>query len=476
MSIIRELARKWNEWLRKLDERLIFAFILLVGLFIAIGSGVIFYDEDTQGDENYYYQSAVIVKAEPLGWLDEKQIGISESLNSVVQGYSMLLPGNDFKNVYLIQIILYALTGLLIYRLSRFLLGRQASLVVLVFYWINNKHWLHVYNFKPGIWAIFLVTLCLYVVFKVISRPDRWQQYLWLGISSALLLLADLRYLPHLLLMYFILLFTKLQFWSKVKYLAVSGFLLIVLLIPWTIRQYNTFDKFIIISDINMLTIDKALNTAAWNKLSVYDNLAELSDDQFGARFFDISDSLGLTPGELIYARHQAIGKMVKQEPQHTADKYADVLKSTDLSVSDIEKEIAIQERKPFLWKVIRRAGFFWEPFRTNFSYDPLTNEKYFYAPTSKLNNLNRFVTLGLMVPFLIIGLLAMFRQARMVYALVILSTLLAHSVVHALTYVQWRYMLPLLPLITLAGIYGVRFVFRTMLHNNKQPANNQRT
>jgi 4-amino-4-deoxy-L-arabinose transferase-like glycosyltransferase len=460
MTVIRELTRKWDKWFITLNERLIWVIILLAGLVIAIASGVIFYDEDTRGDENYYYQSAIIIKAEPLGWLDEKQIGISESLNSIVQGYSMLLPGNDYMNVYLIQIILYALTGLLVYRLSRFLMGREGSLVVLLFYWVNNKHWLHIYNFKPGVWSIFLLTLCVYIVFSVLSKPGRWQNYLWLGIISAVLLLADMRYLPHLLLMYFILLFTRLRFWTKLKYIVISAVVLIAILVPWTIRQYKVFDKFIIISDINMLTIDKAFSTPAWHKLSGYDWLAELSNEEFVAREVDLGDSLGLTPGELIYARHQARGKMLLVDPPRIEDKYADVLRRSGMSVEELEQKIAYHEQMPYVLQLLRRAGIFLEPVNLGYDYDPLSNEKHVYTPASRLNNLNRLLTCGLLLPFLIFGLIVMCKRGFVLQAAVIAAIFLAHTAVHALTYVQWRYMLPIMPVITLGGVYGLARIY----------------
>ncbi len=412
-------------YLNTLPENRIILFIFIASILIAIISGFKYYDRAPSGDATYYYNAAKIIKEKPIGWVSDKKIGVLESLNAIIQGYLILLPGDDFINVYIFQILLYAITSILIYLTSRHLLKPVPSLVVILFYLFNNKHWEGIYNFKPAVWVNLFLIFCIYESFQIVREPQK-KYFILLGISSGLLLLTDLRYIPHLFLIYFVLLFVKKGFCLNLKSIFMSILLAILIITPWVIRQSIVFNKFVLVSDIHQISIEHILNSSRIQELYEHKFLSNLSEEEFNNKFWEICDSLDLSPGELIYARNLNINRGTSLE-----------LKSNLLLI------------------YLKRALFFWEPFRFSYEFDPYWQEAKIYPPAGLLSNINRIVFFGSLLPFFIVGLILLWRR-KIFYAAISTGILFSHTIVHMLTYLQWRYMLPVLPLITIIAIYGI--------------------
>lgn len=445
----------------KLKERHVFLLILLAGLLVATLSGSLFYNETPKGDNSYYYKAANVVKDEPLGWVDSEDIGVVESLNAIVQGYGMLLPGNDFQNVYLIQIIVFALTGLMIYKTARCLLGRMPSLAAVLLFLLNNRHWQHIYYFKPGIWVNLFLISCVYAMFRIVAQPRETKAWVLLGLCSGLLLLTDLRYLPHLALAYLVLLFIRDSFRAKAGRLALAILLAALVITPWVARQSLLHDKFILISDLQGLTFDRALNTPRWqdfqNKRDRWMVLATIPEEEFSLRYRELADSLELTPGELMSARRSASRK----GEWGAANTNQEMVASGAPRDAELARAREKYNQWPKLARMLRSAAIFWEPFRFHSSFELNSGGGFFYEPASLTSNLNRFFFLGLLLPFLVIGLVAL-GKTNAVAAAIATAILVVHTFVHAYVALAiWRYMLPLLPLVSIVAIFGAKNLYK---------------
>ncbi len=442
----------FQEILHKKD---ISIFIFLLSALVGLCSGFFYYNETPVGDATFYYNTANLIKESISNLFNSQTIGVAESFNAIIQGLVFRFPGNDFITVYILQIIIYSLTGLYIFKLGEKFTGRIAALIILIFYLINHNHWVHIYNFKPGIWVNFFFILITYYSYLLFKYPEKRKNYILTGVFSALLLLTDLRYLPHLLFIYFMFLFAHASFLKKIKNIFLSVGIIIILIAPWIIRQSLVFDKFVFISDLNTVTINGVFNTERYKSLSNHtDALVQLSEEEFNERFWKLCDSLNLTPGELIYARAEAKKTILNAQSMPLDVKYSELIDAKVYTEKQIDFIIQNEENRPVWIKLIKRAAYLWAPFKIRYSYDPLSTYKIFFPPASIISNLNRILTLGIMLPFLIVGLFFLIK-GRNLFGITLAGIFIIHTLVHILTYIQWRYMLPVLPLITMVSVYG---------------------
>ncbi len=429
--------------------------IFIICLLIGALSGFKYYNESPTGDAGYYYRAALLLEEHFANLFHSPKIGVIESFNVVFQGIVFKLPGNEFLNVYALQIIIFSITGVLIFSLTRKFIGILGATVTVLFYIINYRHWAHIYNFKPGVWVNLFIVLTLYYAFLVFKNPDNRKNYIWIGVFSAFLLLTDLRYLPHLMFMYFTFLFSQACFSQKHKNISISVGVLIVLITPWVIRQSIVFDRFVFISDYNTLTIHRAFDTPPYRSLTDYsDTLAGIEQDEYEERFWELSESLGLSPGQLIYAWAQTRSARINASDIPISEKYKDIISANIFTEEEIASIIEHKENQSWLLKRINRASSLWSPFRFSYRYDPLHRNGTFLSPASTLNNFNRIATIGIFLPFMLVGLFYIIKRINM-FGIVLMGFFVSHTVVHALTSVQWRYMLPILPFVTMVAFYG---------------------
>jgi hypothetical protein len=450
-----------NQLLKNLPQRSINTFVFLSAIFVGICSGFFYYNKSPVGDATYYFNAANLIKESFANLLSSPRIGVAESLNAIIQGLVFRFPGNDFFGVYFLQIIIYSLTGLYIFKLADKFTGRLGGLLTLGFYLINHNHWVHIYNFKPGVWVNLFFILTIYYAYLVFQQPEKRKNYLITGVFSALLLLTDLRYLPHLLFMYFMFLFTRVSLNQKIKNIALSAVIILILISPWIIRQSMVFNRFIFISDLNTVTINGVLNTERYRSLSDHmGSLAYLTENEFNTRFWELSDSLGLTPGELIYARAETKKSVLNAQNVPLHEKYSELIEKKIFTEEQITSIIYKEESRPVWIQRLKLAAYFWAPFKFRYTYDSLSTYKTFLLPASLTSNLNRIMTLGVLIPFLLLGLFFLIKE-RNLFGITLAGVFVIHTLVHVLTYVQWRYMLPVLPLVTMVAVFGFNEIYK---------------
>jgi hypothetical protein len=196
--------------------------------------------------------------------------------------------------------------------------------------------------------------------------------------------------------------------------------------------------------------------------------LAHLSEDEFNDQFWDLQENLKLTPGELIYARGAAKKTILNAQNVEVSEKYSDLINKKVFTEEQISSIIQREEKRPVWIQRLKLAVYFWAPFKLNYTYNPLSTYKTFLPPASLFNNLNRILTLGILLPFLFLGLFFLLKK-RNLFGITLAGIFAIHTLVHVLTYVQWRYLLPVLPLITIAAIYGARSAYYNFIKRNHQ-------
>lgn len=456
--------KQLTEILNVNSEKRIYLIVIFISILIGILSAIFYYNETPSGDASYYFNAASLIKKNISNLLISRRIGVVESLNAIIQGLAFKLPGNDFVAVYILQILAYTVTALFIFKLATKIIGQAGAFITLGFYWINYHNWFQIYNFKPGVWVNLFLIFTFYYAFLIFQEPEKRKNYVLIGISAALLLLTDLRYLPHISIIFFMFIFARGIIFSRIKNIVLSVVIMIILISPWNIRQSMVFNKFVFISDLNMVTISSILNSKNYRSLTNHTyQLVNLDEDEFQNRFWGICDTLKLTPGELIYSRIEAKKISLNSQKVLINEKYLNLLEQGIFTREQIEKIIYKEDNRSKCIKLLKRAVAFWAPFKLKYSYDPLSEYKVFVPPASTTNNINRFLTLGILLPFFVVGIIALFIEKNL-FGITLTWVFIIHTFVHILTWIEWRYILPILPLITIVALYGIKKIWVVIL------------
>lgn len=443
----RENTSKLSGLMEKHKQGSLLASLFIIGLL----SGLYFSKFKIEGDAVYYYNAANLIKDDFRHLLHNENIGILESLNAIAQGILFLLPGNDIWSVYIFQICIFALTGLIIYKTSLFFLSEKWSLPVVIFFGLNYKIWRMIYSFKPDLWCIFFVSWCFYIIMVTANEPLKFRNWIITGISFGLLLLLDMRYAPYMFILFCFLLFSVKELTSRLSKMLIIPLLAFLTIAPWLIRQYSVFNKVILISELKTLMVSKALNTPYYNHVIEKKHIiAGLSEDEA----FKVGNKIGLSPSDIIFIRESLLIDSAKNE-KWLFKRYWPYIKSGSLSLPQIEKMIAMGEAKPGWIKRLEYGLSMWLPLSLKYHYLPLTVHKEIAPPYSLPNNVNRVFFIGILIPFYLAGILFAARSKE--WRLIVITVILiVHTAIHAYTYVDQRYLLPVLPLFTLAALYGM--------------------
>ena len=384
-------------------------------IFISFVIGLIvfqlFGSNHSSEDAEYYYRIASIIKNDPSSIFFSPEIGIVESFNAIIQGLIMCLPGNDLINVYIFQIFLFSIIVWILYSLIRsFFNSDLAAWIIVGFTLINHKQLQLITNFKPEIWVWFFVTLLFWLLYQILNNPEKRKNWAWFGLTSGLLLLTDLRYIPHLGTIYLIILFNGRNLKKTFKPVFLSIIILIITISPWILRQSLVFDRFIFISDSNTVLISKILNTKRFRKLKPYSTLMEnLSDQEFEDQFWSITDSLNLTPGELIYARN--ISKIAMYDTITVHPQHEELIRSGRLTREELNGLILKKEKHSELRNRLEYGLHLWEPCRFGYSYKVYSFTNIIITPASLTSNINRLLTVGIWLPFMLLGIFTGFKE-----------------------------------------------------------------
>jgi hypothetical protein len=375
------------------------------------------------GDSEYYFRTAKLIKESIHNLFLSPQIGVTESINAIVLGILIKLPFNDISEIFVFQILLFAFSGLFIFWFSNACLNNNiGAWIVFLFYVLNNKHWQHIYLLKPGVWVVFWMSLILLYGYKLYKNPQSLSLLIKYATLLGVMILTDMRYIPHLACLSFCIFLP----WKKMsksigRMTAILG-IIILIITPWCFREYLVFNRFIFISDVNTMVLQQKIAPEKFKNTWIY--LGEKRRQ----------DSLWLPDGRNL--QHEALiqqGKLTRAQVNEIVDK---------------------EEHKPSWLKRLEYGLELWAPYKFRYSYEPLETFKVISPPASKANNLNRILTVGLLYPFFLIGLIVIIKRKDW-YGWGLIGMLLFHFALHTFTYASWRYLLPVLPIITLIAALG---------------------
>ena len=243
-------------------------------------------------------------------------------------------------------------------------------------------------------------------------------------ISFTFLLHTDPRYLFYI--PFFSILFVIYSdFWKGVKNYSWVLAMLILLLVPWTVRNYIAYDGFVL---INTRTLD-----ARQNNISM--------------RTKQLSAAMVTQTENKDYPTEQE--RVLIKKGQNPNDRLSE-------EIAIIKKDV--YPATPFVGRKIYRLKEMWIPFRTWSDYEPFPGAR-FREPWSLKHNLTSLIFYGTLIPFFFAGAFYLFKtRNKAIWFL--LFPIAMQALLHFLMWGRERYRKPIDAFIIILGCYGMVVVY----------------
>jgi len=332
----------------------------------------------------------------------------------------------NFLAVYLVQSLINALSCYLIYRLSLLIIGAKSAIFALIWsgFYLLYIHFSRLLLRETMI--IFLLMIFFNSLFTQLKSLKSTKKNFWiLLISYFLLIHIDSRYLFYLPFIPLIMLIYIPMKQTIKKYSVFLG-LLILLMIPWTIRNYIAYDGLVLINT-------RTLNLGGKEK-GFLDNITFIKY---------------LNKGKIDYTE---IPRYPNAEIRKAVKAGENPLNYNEQELEAIRKDI--YPDSSFIGRKWFHFTQFWEPFDFKLSYRPFPDGR-FDGIWSLRHNLTSFVSYGILLPFMLVGVFFMVRNKnRNIWFLII--PLFIQNLLHVILWANYRYRVPVDAFVIILGTHGM--------------------
>lgn len=343
---------------------------------------------------------------------------------------TMLVFGKNYLGLYLVTALGAALITYFTYKLARLVVDKQVSIIAGT--WSTLYLFYFYYTPAPGkdIWMAFFMVFLLYSFAKLffVNHFTYWRFVLF-ALAFTLSFHLDERFFVFAPFIFLAVFYFETNGFKRLSILKslLFGAIMLVLMAPWTIRNYNKHGKIVIISTRTEAFTDKVFG---------YESRGHMIDD-----FNNIYGAYYIKP--------------------HQFDSVARGLKThTDWGrkISQAQVEAMKRGEMPAPLTGINAMGIrtlsMLEPFQLAGRYE---RSGYFYYQKSVRQNIATFITYGFLFLFSFWGFYLLYRNNKR-YFYLFASVIIVYVLIHALTipYTNWRYRLPLDSIFIIVGWYGI--------------------
>jgi hypothetical protein len=345
---------------------------------------------------------------------------------------------NNFLAVYIFQSLISILTCFYIYTFSKKIFNEKAALFALIWSGFYIFYLKYVRELLRETWIFFLFIAFLYYIYLFLTEEIKKTRNLWLSsLFYFLLIHMDPRYLFYL--PFLILPFIIYQPFRKgiKKYVTFLG-LSVLLLIPWTVRNYLAYDRFVL---INTRTLDLRQKVKK-ESISFLDHGGVGNIFNFGK------------------IAHVAINENYPTEQERKLIKIG-------LNPKDrCEEEISaiknnIYPASTFIARKWYYFIHFWKPFDFGLSYQPFPDAR-FNGSWSLRHNVSSIVFYGFLLPFMIFAVYDLVRKKERTWYFLTFP-LIIQTLLHVIQWGKTRYRIPIDAFIIILGSYGVYLTVRQL-------------
>ena len=271
--------------------------------------------------------------------------------------------------------------------------------------------------------VFFTFVLIIYLILSDVQERKITLKFILLPLLYSIFIHIDERYLfylPFLIIFYFIVHkhCMKLALIKSVIFV----FTVILLMIPWTVRNYQVYGKIVVLTTRTLRT-DIIANKFSKNRL--------LNETKNSGHFLSAAQIDTIAKGLKTYGRHPLEVERIRQ---------------------------GIKPRKYSIWERWYYEFIeFWTPTRFTPGY---SGNGFRFRERSLFENLGMLFTYGIILPFFILGTILSIRRKN-IYGIVLIAIIFLHTFLHV--FLLWsvhRYRVPIDLFVIILAAFGFEFVY----------------
>lgn len=420
--------------MEKIYKTKIILFLLLFFLLLRVGVVIVAGQKEYDFADGVSYNGFATAILQNSDWLtnpdfigDYRAPGYPFFVAAIYALFGM----NSFLAVYIFQAIISILTCFYIYQLAKKIFNDKVALLSLIWsgFYISYLRYVSML-LRETLVFFFVIVFFYYLYLFLTDETKKIKNFSLTVIFYSLLIHADPRYLFYL--PFFIILFIVYQpSWLGIKRYSIFLVITILLMTPWTIRNYIAYDGIVI---INTRGIDLREKTGRNPTMAAYKS---------GVLNFG---SINFTKNKNYPSEEER--KLIKSglNPHNRTEDELIAIKN------DIYPASTYLSRKAYM------AIQLWKPFDFARSYRPFPDAR-FNGIWSIKHNLSCIMCYGLLLPFMIFGLYVLIKKKDRVWYFLTLP-LVVHTILHMLEHGMYRYRIPVDFFIIILGCYGIIAVY----------------
>lgn len=359
-----------------------------------------------------------------------------------INALTMLLFGKNYLGLYLVTSIVSALITLYTFKLSRLIVDKTTAFIIGL--WSTFYIFNFFYTPTPGkdIWMAFFMVYLLYLFCQLfIENGFSFPKLILFTTVYTFSFHLDERFFVFAPLIGLYMIYWETKGFKKfaiVKTIS-FGLLMILLMIPWTIRNYQKHDKIVILSTRTEAFIDPIFG---------YEPRGHMMDE-----FNDIYGAY--------YIHDYQIDSVIAGLKTKT-----DMGRNIDKAMVEAMKRGEMPEPLTGIKAMWVRTISMLEPFQLKGRYE---RSGYFYYKKSIRHNAVTFISYGFLFIFSFYGFFLLYQKNKL-YFYLFATVILVYVLLHALTipYTNWRYRLPLDSIFMIVGWLGIMNIYKMTLNRLK--------
>lgn len=410
--------------------------VLLVALLIRIVTVIVTGQQNTTHADAASYNSYAVAVLNQKDWMtnpDFYDASRPPFYPLFIAAIYAIFGINNYTALYIFQAFVSVLTCLYIYKFGVEVFDNRIATLALIWSSFYIYYLQYIGAIMRETLVFFFLLVFFYYLYLHLKAARSISSSFWLSsISYSILIHIDPRYLfylPFLIILFVIFQSVKRGTRNYLIFVALA----ILLLIPWTIRNYIAYGGFVL---INTRTFDLR---GSHEKNPRMDDFLKYNVLSFGNITWTFNKN---------YPTEEE-RELIKQglNPNNRPQQEIDAIRN------DVYPASTFLQRKWFQLKE------FWRAWRFKSEYRPFPDNRFVYW--SLKHNAISILFYGLLLPFMFYGIVDLFiRKKKLVWFLVF--PLCIQTLLHVLQWAKTRYRNPIDVFIIILACYGLWRVYRT--------------